>query len=41
MKTDQNNNFMFKTGDILNFSIFPGNNDLAGVVPEKLRYLGI
>jgi hypothetical protein len=25
----------------LNFSIFPGNDDLAGVEPEKVGYLGI
>jgi hypothetical protein len=26
---------------VLNFSIFPGNDDFAGVEPEKVGYLGM
>ncbi len=44
IKSDQNNNFMLKTGDILNFLNFwnfPGNGDFARVEPENVRFLGI
>jgi hypothetical protein len=36
--------FLLKIGDILkvlNFSIFPGNDNFAGVEPEKVGYFGM
>ncbi len=41
MKNDQNNNFLLKTGDILNFRFFEETTILQELEPEKVRYLGI
>jgi GDP-D-mannose dehydratase len=41
MKNDQSNNFLLKTGDILNFRFFEETTILQELEPEKVRYLGI